>query len=368
MLGNEENTVMHAIEVSEEINLGPSGLFTPGRYLADDLYAAQVMGLTGGGQLRLFHEPSNDKPLDECDLNGKRLLIVRPGRFGDLVRLTPVLREIKTRWPTCTLCISSHALYRDVLLGLPYIDGFEPYPVPEERWNAYDVRKSLEVMAGFQEAERTIHISQLFAKRLGFSLTDLSCNYAVSDDEKAWVNEQFPKINGSKRVVVQVQSDSPVRDYPNDKMNAVVKKMLGRGWFVILVGRPGQINGKSIENLVNASTMGLSFRQSAAILLTADVFIGPDSAMTHIAGALKLPCVALYGSFRGSLRVAGDDNTFVLKGQEDLCPIAPCMYSASMGAFPFPMMGPCRASGKCNVLDSIEVDRIVSKAEQIALT
>jgi ADP-heptose:LPS heptosyltransferase len=105
----------------------------------------------------------------------------------------------------------------------------------------------------------------------------------------------------------------------------------------------------------------LTFRQSAAILETCKACISPDSAMVHLASALDIPCVALYGPFPSHLRTTSE-KTFAFNGK---APCAPCFFHAEhMGQFPPGM--PCEKIQRCVALESISVDRIVQKAWSLA--
>jgi heptosyltransferase-2 len=104
-----------------------------------------------------------------------------------------------------------------------------------------------------------------------------------------------------------------------------------------------------------------NFRQSAALLATCDAVVAPDSALCHLAGALNLPTVALYGPFPWALRTAYALRTVALSGHG---PCAPCFHHERAGEV-WPEGKPCAKSGRCEVLATIEPERILAKLEKM---
>jgi ADP-heptose:LPS heptosyltransferase len=373
---------MHLLTCEEDLDLGDSGLLEKGQWIVNDEHAALYIGLSQG-RVKLNAIETDRVPLGDGDWNGKKVLIVRPGRFGDLVLLTPVLREIKRLWPRVHLAVSCIPYYRDALLGLSYIDDFVGYPVPRLIYEGFDAVKTLENSYEVIGAERAYHMTDLFAKRVGIhEFTANRADYEVSYDELEWVKQAFAPTEKPKtrrgdieasngcypRIVIQPQADAACRTYPNEKMFAVIKQLHGRNWDIVVIGRPGQIAGNTALRFRNATLEQLTFRQSAAVLTTANVFLGMDSAMTHVAGALGVPAVALFGPFPAALRTDYAPTTVALTGRKGVCPIAPCFFGPAAGGDPFPngALAPCARTRKCAVLDSISPEAIVAAVEKHA--
>ncbi len=103
-----------------------------------------------------------------------------------------------------------------------------------------------------------------------------------------------------------------------------------------------------------------SLRESAAILATCDAFLGPDSGLVHVAGALGIPTVALYAAFPARLRTAYAPSVASLSGA---LPCAPCFHHS--GQRVFPAQGPCERSRECDALASISPAEIVAAVEAL---
>jgi len=53
---------------------------------------------------------------------GKRILIVRTDRVGDVVMITPMVREIKKTFPDSVIATLTQPYTAKILLNNPYID------------------------------------------------------------------------------------------------------------------------------------------------------------------------------------------------------------------------------------------------------
>ena len=114
---------MHVVTLPEriEINVGqPSEtIIEAGEYVCEDIVCAKLITYCGEGGMRPLTER---RPFDEAkDWNGKKILFMRFGGFGDIVELTPTLREVKKRWPGVEITVASMGDYATVLEGLPYV-------------------------------------------------------------------------------------------------------------------------------------------------------------------------------------------------------------------------------------------------------
>lgn len=103
------------------------------------------------------------------------------------------------------------------------------------------------------------------------------------------------------------------------------------------------------------------FAESAAILATMDAAIVPDSSLCHLAGALGIPTVALFGPFHWQQRTSWSPSIHAIQGH---APCAPCHHHGWDG-HPFPTSQPCHQSGACTALANLTPERIFAKLKQI---
>jgi len=355
---------MHILTLQDSVDLGDQTI-EQGRYIIDDLNAAHLLVLASRGQMTTLDEV---RPLDENqDWNDKKILFMRAGGFGDLVLLTPVLREIKRRWPNCHLAISTMKHYAPVISNLELIDEIIEYPVPFDIGNSFNAWVFLENAIERNPRAREIHMTELFGEIAGVaSIDNLLPEYRVKATEAIWANEAYPRVNGTKRCCIQVGTSALCRTYPRSKLSEVCIELLQRGWEVFLLGAKGEVKFDKAPpaGLRNLADANLTLRQSAAVMSQSDVFLGSDSALLHIAGALAVPAVGLYGPFPWHLRTKHCPTTVAISGN-GAC--APCFHHVNAARRNhFPTDCPSRSKGICEVLADISPARIVTKLEAIA--
>ena len=185
--------------------------------------------------------------------------------------------------------------------------------------------------------------------------------YQVSDDELAWARLTYP-AGTRPRLAIQMAASVANRQYPAKQWIEVIRLLIKRGWEIFALGAPGQLrtwgNGPNFRNL---TLDGLDFRQSAAVFKTCAAFAGIDSVWVHMAHALDIPAVALYGPFDWKTRTIHAPLTTALSG---LGECAPCNWHMHAGSH-FPPDKPCSKVGKCVVLETIKPETIVAKVDAL---
>ncbi len=353
---------MHTLIVGRHFDFSPDDRIDPGEHFVEDISGAQILQLCNGGKM---NQLTDKKPFDETkDWNGKRILFMRVGGYGDLIMLTPIFREVKKRWPAAIVHVSTMHCYGQALKNLPFVDALVPYPLSAADGDSYDAWVFFENAIENNPRAHKVQMTELFAEIVGLSdIEDLRPEYRLTDEEKIWALIGFPRSN-MRRLCVQVTASAACRVYPQAQLTQVVQTLLKNGWEVFLMGAPGEIGGNEVPGLRNLAGMRLTFRQSCAVINTADCVLAPDSALLHIAGALEVPAVGLYGPFPWELRTKHCPTTFALQGKGDC---SPCFHHATKYA-PFPEQCPSAKRGICQVLESIDPRTVVAKVEKMART
>lgn len=363
---------VHILTLRQRVELlAPSDFVEAGDYLLDDENAAQLMIFARGGEMippqsknlecyARVHAPSESPEVQS-------VLFMRAGGFGDLVLLTPVLREHKRRWPDKKIGVSCFPPYAAVLEGLPYVDEVLPYPLPMLAAKNYDRWVFLEhAIECNPEAEKK-HATDILAgiAKLPMEGANMQPDYIVKPSEAVWAQATYPRTE-KRRVCIQVGASALNRRYPLAMVGAMAGMFLERGWEVYLLGAMGELppQTKTPPGLVNLTAAGLTFRQSCAVLNACDVAVAPDSAMTHVAGALNVPCVSLYGAFEWQMRTKYSPSVFAIQGSAG-CP-APCYHHVNQARQDhFPKHCPTQAQRHCALMADIKPERVVAKAEQV---
>lgn len=313
----------------------------PGVYLAEDVTVAASLTLRAGRV-----EPC--EPLVSM-VNPKTFLITRPGGIGDLLQLTPLIRELHSRG--IAVSVSTHVRYHEALLHQPCT--LLPYPLEESVVRSFDAHGWME--NSVENADGRQHLVDTFADRAGITVADKQASYIVTDEERDWARERFPRTH-KPRVAVQSRASSDCRNYPDELFHVVCSMLIGGGCEVVLVGAPGSM--KAHPAYICLPAQGLSFRQSMAVVADCDVCIGPDSSLVHAAGAMNLNCVALFGPFAWESRTKYAPKTWAISGK---APCAPCFHHARTD--PWVAGKPCSTAKKCVALANIDPAEIVRRVK-----
>jgi hypothetical protein len=211
----------------------------PGDYLVENVNAGEFLV---GDFCRISEAPAGLlTPFDPTlDWNGRRILFIRPGGFGDLLFLTPVFAELKRRWPGIVTEVACFPGYAPVLQGNPDVDRIAAYPVPLAVLGDYGAHVWLENIIEKNPEARDLHVVDLLAKRVGVAPADKRLRYVPTPGELAAARAAFPK-SARKRVGIQVAASSPVRSYPPRLTQEVGLQLHRKGWEIFMFGSPGQL-------------------------------------------------------------------------------------------------------------------------------
>lgn len=349
-----------------------------GSFYVENGNAANALDLNAG---ICVHSAQNPRPWDAAqDWNGRSVLLVRSGGFGDLLFLTPLLRALRAKWPGVSLSVACSPCFNEALQDHPCLDQIIPYPLPVETLMRYDGVMWFEGLIEWDERARHTHSVELHADFAGVELTQgREMDYHAHAKHREAMRKRFPmahvpvknRVTGAvqnrrmPRIGIQWSASAACRTYPAEQRTALVKE-LSTFAQVVCFDTPkkhGVPEPQYEPMFYDLSTQQppMSFAQSCAVLADCDVVIAPDSALVHVAGALHRPTIALYGPFPWELRTLHAPTVQGINGSA--CPMAPCFWHGR-GAH-FPPDGPCAKTGKCEALASIEPLRIVAMVKEV---
>lgn len=344
---------MHLLTLTAPVDLGKTlGVLPEGQFLVGDLNAFEIAQLADRGKVTV-----TDRGWAPWLNPEGSPVIVRSGAIGDLLMLTPALAawKFKTGKKVRLCCFPHHF---PLFEGSGLVDELIPYPLPFDRTNTISEIISLE---NTMEVDHEHHITDVFAKALGIDtpLTSYHPIYSVSKDEEKKAKAYIFK--GRPTVACQLVPSVANRNWTPQQWSEVIFNLEQKGWGVLLMGSPGQIpplNEKSQTPFIrNLSQEKITLRESAAILSLCDAFVGVDSGMLHMANALDVPAVGLFGPFSWKIRTAHSKTTTALQGN---APCAPCNYHMHAGAH-FPKNMPCSTTGICVAMADISSERVIAK-------
>jgi len=295
------------------------------------------------------------KPLSASD----RLLIVRLGAIGDVLRTLPAVHLIRTTFPKVHIAWLVEALSHDLLRGHPEIDElilFDRRAFGESRGTiglarhlgdvARDLRaRRFGVVADFQGTFKSALLARLTGAPLRFGFAPGHCREMSFLLSNRWVRPQGRRLNRvdknlSMADALGARGDSIVMTLPESPEEAraaetLLLKVAPQGQAVVLMSAgtsrrqshkrwpagsyarvasllrarldavplicwgPGE---ESLAREVQAASNGLALiapaiplRELAALLRRSALFIGADTGPMHLAWGVGCPVVALFG-------------------------------------------------------------------------
>jgi hypothetical protein len=101
------------------------------------------------------------------------------------------------------------------------------------------------------------------------------------------------RLTAHSHVVICPNAGAAYKEWPHDRWGAVVEFLLSRRHEVFICGMPGQ---PRIRMPAGATHLDRGIAELASLAAGAHALIGPDSGHLHLADALGVPVVGLYGA------------------------------------------------------------------------
>jgi ADP-heptose:LPS heptosyltransferase len=349
---------MHKVTLARGIKIGGSTVNEGVPYLMSNVLTGELLKSDKMVDGAPFYTKVQARWVDSRPPHGRyaqTIWLLRTGGFGDMLMMTPGIRALL-----------EYGNRVNVVCDRKYQCIFDEWkherlrvwddPLEADLVKAEDAIVCFEGIIEGSEKARTVHAVDLFAEWMGAKPDSRKLEYKARNGEYRQAFLTVP--SRPKRVGIQVKASSQVRTYPEVLLSRVIELLKEKGCDVILFGAKGEVDC-DIPGVQNLSESGLTFRESCAVVGQCDAFLAPDSSLAHIAQALRIPCVLLFGSFPASLRVTGDPSiTTVLEAKSEC---GPCFHHC--GSNPkskWPESGPCNLAGFCTTLGGIAPEKIVS--------
>ena len=287
--------------------------------------------------------------------NPKKILIRMPNWLGDLVMATPVLADVRKQWPDAEITAMAQANVAPLIAKDPHIDTLFSYQRPsgwvphQEHWEIirqlrlgkYDlgilltnsfssawwfffggVRKRI----GYKGNMRNLLLSQsvpfparrkeqhlvltykMLLEPLGIPLSDTAPQLYISEEEKQGGLLLLKEL-GIKLGVNRILGINPgaahgsAKCWLPERFQQVTERMLtDPNLFVLYFGDKAgaSLVHKICEQLPPDRVINLAGKTSLRELITlislCDLLLTNDSGPMHVASALNVPLVALFGS------------------------------------------------------------------------
>jgi ADP-heptose:LPS heptosyltransferase len=279
-------------------------------------------------------------------LDKKKILFIRPGGYGDLIMLLPLLKKIKTNYKRVTIGISCLHRFGDLINAMKtYVDEWVQFPIRVDELEKWDYHVNFEGTIEGNKLAETKHGAEMFGEVVGWPV--------LPDDHKVifepgdhimpdFSGQKLPdkKPDGEKWVGIFCSASARQRNWPVDWLFHLMNSLCLEGYKVFPLGKVsdfGAIGYHPHDGLGDNVFAGLmrgpgnlapslgafqNLPQLADFMRRyLDLIITPDTVGVHLAGVLGLKCLALYGPFPAEVRTKYYPTVEVMQGK---APCAPC--------------------------------------------
>lgn len=239
-----------------------------------------------------------------------RLLIIRSlGGIGDILMTTPGVRQLKESYPGCHITYATEREnnqdeYYELLKNAPFIDSIaNARLINRGKFDGYVDISS--VCLKYEHSDLPlINRIDIFARAIGHTkLKNPVPFYRVEELERLRASQLTSGL-GEKIVFYHTASFDSKRTWPVHNQLEFLRSMQRDMPHVkILLSDFNNLIPlkQQFGNCIDIS--GSTLREKAALIERADMFIGPDSGLMHVAGALNKVGLALFGSIPPAARI-----------------------------------------------------------------
>jgi len=213
------------------------------------------------------------------------MIIQRLGALGDVLMLTPIVRELKRRNPDEFIGISSY--YHDIFDNSPYVDA-------KGRDLCFKKDEEIINLDGYYEKYMDNHPVNLYAERIlgdteleykGLEIFETEYDRIIIDN---WLADNIDK---NKKTVVCHLGNTWVKVHGH-VYEEVISYLVNR-YNVILIGKGTEYIPKC-PGWLNLLGNQYSIQRIKHLIAKSNLFFGTDSGVQHIASTTPIPQVVCY--------------------------------------------------------------------------
>lgn len=215
----------------------------------------------------------------------KEIFVSRPSALGDVLLCTPALREFKQQNPKTKIHFFTN--HENLVRGLPYIDSV--YPYDQRPWDGIEL--------SYENSIPPVrHIAKIFGDQLNINVVNTVPDCILPKNEVEKTLLRFSELPRPWFVVSRKAGPwTPNKDWPDGLWDKLILKLLQLG-SVFEAGTNQIATQISDSNYINLSAQ-TNVLEMVALLSLSNIYLGPVSGPVHIAAAVKVPSVVIYGGY-----------------------------------------------------------------------
>jgi ADP-heptose:LPS heptosyltransferase len=263
-----------------------------------------------------FYQVVDD--FSDMKVPGTRVLVIRDTGLGDVLLVTPLLRELAAEGLEVDFATSKQWI--PLFENLPYLHACVDMNTVQK--HLYKFVLDLCSLVENEEARGIFeHRVDAFGRYADYSLSDKrTLDYIIKLDEIEFAKDL---LKGTKNPIAYVWTASVEnRSWSVEKHSAVLMGLVQAGFTPVLLG--SNLVTLEIPKTKNLSG-GYTIRQTAAIMSQCQACVTPDTGLLHLASAIDLPTVCYWGAFPMSERASfRRENIFRDLTKRENCAKVPC--------------------------------------------
>jgi lipopolysaccharide heptosyltransferase II len=310
----------------------------------------------------------------------RNILVLSRMHIGDCLFTTPALRALREAFPDARIVVTVPESNRDLLIANPNVDELLPRPRSGLRAKREFVRsvraRGFDLVISFQErtlfyalaarfsgarmtaatlywptralyrrvgrrviGEHEVEKYATIVETLGMPRPTTPPELYVSEEHETSAAAKLQEAGwppAGKVVGLNPGATMDRKRWPADRFAAVGDRLAAEGYRIALLGGPGDVMlGREIAGRMTAPTLLLAGRlrlgETAAALRRCALVISNDTGPMHMAAALGVPVVALFGPTPPNQFGPLGPRRILLHGRAG-CPecARPCMHAISV--------------------------------------
>lgn len=268
-----------------------------------------------------------------------RILVIRGGAIGDFILTLPAIKLLREAFPKAHLeilgyehivALAEDRFYADAARSIEYgaMAGFfipngtlapdlvkyfasfqqivsylfDPDGIFENNLRRAGVKNILKAYSKIDDSEHAARQLARPLQQLALYLEEEGATVYPSDEDREAARELLAHANGRPLLAIHPGSGSAKKNWPVERWAEVGQKALGLPAvpMILLIG--GEADREQLSTIAAAlheerviSAQDLPLPVLAAVLEQCRLFLGHDSGISHLAAAVGLPCVLLFG-------------------------------------------------------------------------
>jgi hypothetical protein len=205
---------------------------------------------------------------------------------GDVLMCTPAIRELKRLNPGCW--VTFYTDFPDWVEGLPFIDCVRPtvQAVATTIWLNYE-----------PSLPPRRHLARIIGDSLGINLRDVRPSCVVRSElveryRQNWKSLPRPLVLVTRRA----SAFTPNKDWPDACWDELVARLAARATVVEVGGQPAEPSTCPTGSYIDLRGQ-TTLPELIAVVSAADLQIAPITGTVHIAAAMGVPSVVIYGGY-----------------------------------------------------------------------